>query len=114
VVIHSLVARFFLQAQCPIQGRPVLSPSEMTEIVRERLSQEDASIASGCSELFNEKLAKFLQNEADAVRQTRQRLGLTEKTEPGEEDSPAERAAASIRGWTARQLQIFLDTCIRR
>lgn len=127
------------QAICPVFESPILSPSDASERVSERVSKHDMSQEGGCSMDFKKNLVSFINKNITSAEKTRSILGLTGNISDSDGNLSKERIAASISGFTIRQLevsivpqfcielhlqlfevkiridwQVFLETCIGR
>ncbi|GBG75764.1 hypothetical protein CBR_g21008 [Chara braunii] len=104
------------KAQCPSRGEVSMAPGELKTKVLNRLDRPDMSPEHGCSVKFRSSLLAFLENEIGAISRARTKLGLPEApTEKDIESNHAlERTALYMRGLTRRQVEVFLETCIRR
>ncbi|XP_023733078.1 DNA-directed RNA polymerase III subunit 1 isoform X2 [Lactuca sativa] len=96
-----------VKATCPAGQHRGMSPTEICEMVDERLSMHDMSTEGGCSEDFRRKLKEFLEKKAATLEFTRRVLN-------GEESLTLENVAQSICGITSQQLKVFLEVCISR
>ncbi|KAJ3703258.1 hypothetical protein LUZ61_006963 [Rhynchospora tenuis] len=103
-----------LYATCPNRNQGVLSPSEILKITDERLSRPDMSFEGGCSRRFKELLEDFVKKRVKLWKNTRKSLNLDEDWMENKNSCPEERVAANISGISAKQLQVFLETCISR
>ncbi|KAJ4819747.1 DNA-directed RNA polymerase subunit [Rhynchospora pubera] len=103
-----------VMATCPNRNQGVLSPSEILKITDERLSRPDMSFEGGCSRRFKELLEDFVKKRVKLWRNTRKSLKLDEDWVENKKSCPEERVAANISGISAKQLQVFLETCISR
>uniref|UniRef100_A0A0E0KS82 DNA-directed RNA polymerase subunit n=1 Tax=Oryza punctata TaxID=4537 RepID=A0A0E0KS82_ORYPU len=103
-----------VMATCPQRGQNTVSPGEILQILNDKLSEHDASSDDGCSEKFKQLLMDFLEHRIKLLKSTRRALRLDED-HVGEKDSSFEESiAANISGISAKQLQVFLDTCLSR
>lgn len=100
-------------AICPRKPQDSLSPSKIVDIVNERLSKYDMSSEGGCSSAFKNLLLDFLHKRVAELRKTRTRLKLQEDGQ-NEDSGTLETVAANISGISAKQLQVFMETCISR
>lgn len=91
---------YFEKATCPAGQHRGMSPTEICEMVDERLSMHDMSTEGGCSEDFRRKLKEFLEKKAATLEFTRRVLN-------GEESLTLENVAQSICGITSQQLKVF-------
>ncbi|WOL00292.1 DNA-directed RNA polymerase III subunit 1 [Canna indica] len=102
-----------IMATCPPRGSDMLSPMEVSEILKDRL-EKYKSPEGGFSEFFKDLLTKFVDNRVNLFKETRKALKLDENHVARKDSSVLENVAANISGITSRQLQVFLDTCISR
>ncbi|XP_006653556.2 DNA-directed RNA polymerase III subunit 1 [Oryza brachyantha] len=102
-----------VMATCPQRGQNTLSPGEILQILNDKLSEHDASSDDGCSEKFKQLLKDFLEDRIKLLKSTRRALCLDEN-HVGKDSSIEESIAANISGISAKQLQVFLDTCLSR
>ncbi|KAG8082497.1 hypothetical protein GUJ93_ZPchr0014g47527 [Zizania palustris] len=103
-----------VMATCPQRGHDTLSPGEILQILNDKLSEHDASSDDGCSEKFKQLLTKFLEDRIQLLKNTRRSLHLDEDRVGKKDASIEECIAANISGISAKQLQVFLDTCLSR
>ncbi|KAL4189457.1 hypothetical protein AMTRI_Chr08g165460 [Amborella trichopoda] len=103
-----------IKATCPASVSASLSPSEISTIVNDRLSKHDMTPEGGCSMAFKEELSNFIKKRMDAIKKTRNMLGLDEDCVDKEKFSGLEHVAANISGISRQQLRVFLETCISR
>ncbi|TYK21239.1 DNA-directed RNA polymerase III subunit 1 [Cucumis melo var. makuwa] len=117
--------RLFLKAKatCPSDGNKILSPSEFSETVEDRLSKDDASPECGCSPAFIGSLKIFLNKYIEAQKKSWSTLLADNETavdksiiSSSDNDNIVIRnnVVQNIAGVTHRQLQVFLDTCLSR
>lgn len=102
------------KATCPADQHKGMSPSEIREMVDERLSMHDMTPEGGCSEDFRKKLKEFIEKYAVTLEITMRALQPHVGELNDEESRILETVAQSISGITSQQLQVFLDTCIYR
>ncbi|KAI5021835.1 hypothetical protein ZWY2020_058565 [Hordeum vulgare] len=102
-----------VMATCPQRGDDTLSPELILQMFNDKLSEQDAS-SGGCSDKFKEMLTKFFEDRIKILRSTRRALQLDEDRVGKRDSSIEERIAADISGVSAKQLQVFLDTCLSR
>uniref|UniRef100_A0A0D9ZMI7 DNA-directed RNA polymerase subunit n=1 Tax=Oryza glumipatula TaxID=40148 RepID=A0A0D9ZMI7_9ORYZ len=103
-----------VMATCPQRGQNTLSPGEILQILNDKLSEHDASSDDGCSEKFKQLLTYFLEDRIKLLKSTRRALLLDEDHVGERHSSFEESIAANISGISAKQLQVFLDTCLSR
>lgn len=103
-----------VMATCPQRGQDTLSPDEMLQMLNDKLSEHDTSSDGGCSEKFKQMLTKFLEDRIKLLKSTRRALHLDEDRVGKKDSSIEECIAANISGISAKQLQVFLDTCLSR
>ncbi|KAL5216799.1 hypothetical protein ABZP36_008200 [Zizania latifolia] len=103
-----------VMATCPQRGHDTLSPGEILQILNVKLSEHDASSDDSCSEKFKQLLTKFLEERIKLLKNTRRSLHLDEDHVGKKDSSIEECIAANISGISAKQLQVFLDTCLSR
>ncbi|CAA7389528.1 unnamed protein product [Spirodela intermedia] len=110
--LHQLFSK--IMATCPSGSHTTLSPSEIGQIVDERLSHPDMCVEGASSDAFKKSLKDFVDKAVSALKRTRRALQLDEDL-VGDGDSDAlESVAAKISGISRRQLKVFLETCISR
>ncbi|XP_042427158.1 DNA-directed RNA polymerase III subunit 1-like isoform X1 [Zingiber officinale] len=103
-----------IMATCPPREKNMLSPTEISNFVDDRLAKHDMSPEGGCSDCFKRSLSDFVQKRVTAWEYTRKALQLNEAV-VGEKCAGAlENVAANISGISPRQLEVFLETCISR
>ncbi|PWA85353.1 nuclear RNA polymerase C1 [Artemisia annua] len=102
------------KATCPADQHKGMSPSEIREMVDERLSMHDMTPEGGCSEDFRKKLKEFIEKYAVTLEITMRAFQPHVGELNDEESRILETVAQSISGITSQQLQVFLDTCIYR
>ncbi|XP_047079531.1 DNA-directed RNA polymerase III subunit 1-like [Lolium rigidum] len=102
-----------VMATCPQRGHDTLSPEVILQMLNDKLAEEDTA-SGGCSDSFKEMLTKFLEGRIKLVRSTRRALQLDENRVGRRNSSIEEGIAADISGISAKQLQVFLDTCLSR
>ncbi|XP_020113844.1 DNA-directed RNA polymerase III subunit 1 isoform X2 [Ananas comosus] len=103
-----------VMATCPHRVLDTLSPSEILQIMDDRLSKHDMSPEGGCSAAFKKLLTDFVNSRVVLMRNTRRALKLDEDHTEQKDISLTERIAANISGISSKQLQVFLDNCISR
>lgn len=92
-----------------------LSPAEITQIVDERLLKCDNMVTEeSCSSEFKQQLSDFIKKRIALLQRTRQVLQLNSVSLANKDCSKLETVAARISGISAKQLKVFLDTCISR
>lgn len=84
-----------------------MSPSEIREMVDERLSMHDMTPEGGCSEDFRKKLKQFIEKYAVTLEITMRALQPHVGELNDEESRILETVAQSISGITSQQLQVF-------
>ncbi|KAI4977830.1 hypothetical protein ZWY2020_014384 [Hordeum vulgare] len=102
-----------VMATCPQRGHETLSPDAISQMLNDKLSKQDTS-SGGCSDKFKELLTKFIGNRIKMLRSTRRALHLDEDHVGTKDSSIEECIAANISGISAKQLEVFLDTCLSR
>lgn len=102
------------KAICPIFESPALSPLDARQRVSDRMLKHDMSQDGGCSMDFKKKLDSFLDKNISAAEKTRSIMGLATENNIFDGSLVKEKIAASISGFTSRQLEVFLETCIGR
>jgi hypothetical protein len=107
-IISPKITLFSLQSVCPIFDTPAIAPSEARQRVLERLSKHDTSLEAGCSMDYKRKLELFLEQNISAAEKTRLAMGLDTENKSFDGSLVPERVAASISGFTARQLEVSL------
>ncbi|XP_075655363.1 DNA-directed RNA polymerase III subunit 1 isoform X2 [Castanea sativa] len=108
--------RLFLKskATCPAGGNACLSPSEVSERVESRLSEDDMTPEGGCSVAFKNSFKCFLDEYVKSLTKTRETLESVESLAGEENSEIRERIVKNISGVTPKQLEVFLNTCISR
>ncbi|XP_024019134.1 DNA-directed RNA polymerase III subunit 1 [Morus notabilis] len=108
--------RLFLKAKatCPAGGTEKLSPEKVSELVESRLSKKDMTPEGGCSAAFKNSLKSFLDNYVKAFKRTWDPCESTEGHAKMENSATTKNIVLQLSGATARQLEVFLDTCISR
>nr|CAB3487477.1 unnamed protein product [Digitaria exilis] len=103
-----------VMATCPPRGPDTLSPQDIRQMLDDKITQHDTSSDGACSEEFKKQLREFLEERIKLLECTRRALHLHEN-HVGKKDSCIEEfIAANISGISAKQLQVFLDTCFSR
>nr|CAB3484960.1 unnamed protein product [Digitaria exilis] len=103
-----------VMATCPPRGPDTLSPQDIRQMLDDKITQHDTSSDGACSEEFKKQLREFLEERIKLLECTRRALHLHEN-HVGKKDSCIEEfIAANISGISAKQLQVFLDTCFFR
>lgn len=106
----------FVQATCPIDGNKILSPSEFSETVEDRLSKNDATPEGGCSVAFIESLKIFLNKYVETQKRAWSALLADNESDAGktiigssENDNIVirKKVVQNIAGVTHRQLQVL-------
>ncbi|XP_073114015.1 DNA-directed RNA polymerase III subunit 1 [Elaeis guineensis] len=103
-----------IMATCPLREQDTLSPAEILHIMDDRLSKYDMTPEGGCSASFKKMLSDFLHKRVAALCNIRRALQLDENHLQKQDYSVLESVAANISGISAKQLQVFLETCISR
>ncbi|XP_038972864.1 DNA-directed RNA polymerase III subunit 1 isoform X2 [Phoenix dactylifera] len=103
-----------VMATCPLREQDTLSPAEILHTLDDRLSKYDTTPEGGCSAAFKKMLSDFLHKHAAAFSNIRRALQLDENHVQKKDSSVLESVAANISGISAKQLQVFLETCIFR
>lgn len=85
-----------------------MSPTEIREVVEERLSMHDMTPEGGCSEDFRKKLKQFLENIATTLDFTMKAI-MPRGQLNDDESLVFENVAQSVSGITPQQLQVFLN-----
>ncbi|CAI9301114.1 unnamed protein product [Lactuca saligna] len=98
---------------CPSGEHKGMSPTEIREVVEERLSMHDMTPEGGCSEDFRKKLKQFLENIATTLDFTMKAI-MPRGQLNHDESLVFENVAQSVSGITPQQLQVFMETCISR
>ncbi|GMN24465.1 hypothetical protein TIFTF001_000572 [Ficus carica] len=108
--------RLFLKAKatCPEEGNEKLSPEKVSELVESRLSKHDMTPEGGCSAAFKTSLKSFLDEYIKSLKRTWQTGESTVDSVKMENSATTEKIVQQITGATARQLEVFLETCISR
>ncbi|XP_068669233.1 DNA-directed RNA polymerase III subunit 1 [Aristolochia californica] len=111
--LHRLYMK--IKATCPATSSSTyLCPSEIEQIVDQRLSKHDTTPEGGCSSAFKKLLLDFLHERVTALRSNRRILELDEDCIGDKDCDVLEIVSANISGITSRQLQVFMETCISR
>ncbi|KAM6584549.1 hypothetical protein CsatB_011551 [Cannabis sativa] len=105
---------FKAKATSPARGNEKLSPEKVSEIVETRLSKHDLTPEGGCSAAFKTSLQSFLDEYVKALNRTQENFESKEDHSGKENSTTAEYIVKHISGVTAKQLEVFLDTCISR
>jgi len=101
-------------ATCPQRGPDTLSPADIRQMLEDKLTQHGTSSDGGCSQEFEKGLREFVEKRINLLECTRRALHL-DVGHVGKKDSCIEESiAANISGISAKQLQVFLDTCFSR
>ncbi|GMN24464.1 hypothetical protein TIFTF001_000573 [Ficus carica] len=108
--------RLFLKAKvtCPAEGVEKLSPEKVSELVESRLSKHDMTPEGGCSAAFKTSLKNFLDEYVKSLKRTWETCDSTKDRVKKENFAIVKQIVQQISGATARQLEVFLDTCISR
>ncbi|XP_062171677.1 DNA-directed RNA polymerase III subunit 1 [Alnus glutinosa] len=108
--------RLFLKAKatCPAGGNEYLSPSEVSERVESRLSEDDMTPEGGCSVAFKNSFKSFLDEYVKSLTKTREAFESVENLAAKENSAIREKIVKNISGVTPKQLEVFLNTCISR
>ncbi|KAL6133376.1 hypothetical protein ACLB2K_065613 [Fragaria x ananassa] len=109
--------RMFLKAKatCPTRKTDSsLSPEQVSEVVRSRLSEQDMIPEDGLSMGFKSSIEKFLDEYVKTPSKTQENMMLNQSTGWEVKSETLEKIVKSISGVTSRQLEVFLDTCISR
>lgn len=99
-------------ATCPRKLQDSLSPSDVVGYVNERLSKADMTPEGGCSSMFKKTLSEFVFKREAELRGAISRFKFQEDKK--EDSDMMEKFASYISGMSAKQLQVFLETCIYR
>lgn len=102
-----------VMATCPQRDNDILSPAEISQALGRRLSLCDMAPEGGCSLEFKQKLSDFTQKCITTLKKTRQTLQLDENC-INKGCCKTETVANRISGISAKQLEVFLETCISR
>lgn len=100
------------KATCPSYGQLGLPPTEIEKLFNERLTKPD--MTSETVGAFKTSLKKFMDSCIKDNISTRTKLGLPLDCNGGPDQTLLESTATYISGLTSRQLEVFLDTCIKR
>lgn len=84
----------------------MLSPTEISKIVNDRLAKHDMSPEGGCSAAFNKLLSDFVHKRAAALANIRKSLQLDEAVVEEKHSTALENIAANISGISSRQLEV--------
>ncbi|KQJ92760.1 DNA-directed RNA polymerase III subunit 1 [Brachypodium distachyon] len=102
-----------VKATCPQRGHDTLSPDVILQMFNDTLFKQETS-SGRCSDKLKEMLTKFLEDRVKMLRSTRRALHIDEDHVGRRDSSVEECIAADISGISAKQLQVFLDTCFSR
>ncbi|KAL0909312.1 hypothetical protein M5K25_020165 [Dendrobium thyrsiflorum] len=103
-----------VMATCPHRDNDILSPAEISQTLDRRFSRCDVAPEGGCSSEFKQKLSDFIQKRIITLQQTRQALQLDENPAINKGCCKREIVSTRISGISAKQLEVFLETCISR
>ncbi|ONM16384.1 DNA-directed RNA polymerase III subunit 1 [Zea mays] len=103
-----------VMATCPQRGSDTLSPVGIKQMLEDKFLQHDTSSDGGCSAEFKKNLTEFLDKRIELMKCTRRALHLHEDHVEKKDSCLEESIAAIISGISAKQLQVFLDTCLSR
>lgn len=108
--------RLFLKAKatCPAGINEYLSPSEVSERVERRFSEDNMTPEGGCSMEFKNSFKCFLDEYVKYLKKTREMLESVESLAAKENSEIRDRIVNNISGVTHKQLEVFLNTCISR
>ncbi|KAF4400135.1 hypothetical protein G4B88_021349 [Cannabis sativa] len=112
--LEDLFIHYDNTATSPARGNEKLSPEKVSEIVETRLSKHDLTPEGGCSAAFKTSLQSFLDEYVKALNRTQENFESKEDHSGKENSTTAEYIVKHISGVTAKQLEVFLDTCISR
>ena len=76
------------------------------------MSKHDTSLEAGCSMDYKRKLEEFMEKNISAAEKTRSAMGLDTENSVFDGSLVKERIAASISGFTARQLEVLGESLI--
>ncbi|CAB4304321.1 unnamed protein product [Prunus armeniaca] len=96
--------RLFLKAKatCPARENEYMSPEQVTEMVRSRLSKQEMTLDGSCSVGFKTSLEHFLNKYVEAFRKTHETFLLDDHS------AWKEKIVQNISGVTFRQLEMTL------
>ncbi|KAB2599003.1 DNA-directed RNA polymerase III subunit rpc1-like [Pyrus ussuriensis x Pyrus communis] len=102
--------RLFLKAKttCPAGKNEYVSPDQVSEMVRRRLSEPDITPEAECSAGFKTSLEEFLDEYVELFIKKHEIFMFDDDQIPAWK----EKIVQNIAGVTSRQLEVFLDTCI--
>ncbi|KAJ7520459.1 hypothetical protein O6H91_19G006700 [Diphasiastrum complanatum] len=103
-----------VKATCPPQSFSSLPPTELLNTLTSRLAHQDVSPESGCSTAFVKSLKEFMEEHISTISNTRSKLGLPMDCSREMDHFLEEKIAANVSGLSSRQLEVFLETCIKR
>ncbi|KAL6903610.1 hypothetical protein ACP4OV_004423 [Aristida adscensionis] len=103
-----------VMATCPLRGHDTLSPDDILRMLNDKLSEHGISSDGGCGEKIKEVLTEFLDNHIKLLKNTRRALHLDEDHVGKRNSCIEECIAANISGISAKQLEVFLNTCLSR
>ncbi|KAH0454085.1 hypothetical protein IEQ34_018409 [Dendrobium chrysotoxum] len=103
-----------VMATCPHRENDILSPAEISQTLDRRFSRCDMAPEGGCSSEFKQKLSDFIQKRIVTLQQTRLALQLDENPAINKGCCKRETVSTRISGISAKQLEVFLETCISR
>lgn len=114
----SWVDSVYLQATCPAGGNEYLSPSEVSERVESRLSEDDMTPEGGCSVAFKNSFKSFLDEYVKSLTKTREAFESVENLAAKENSAIREKIVKNISGVTPKQLEvlnvIFSKFCMQK
>lgn len=97
-----------IQATCPAGENESLSPDEVSEIVRSRLSKQDMTPDGGCSMGFKSSIEQFLDEYVKALRKTQETFLLNQSPGWKVKSATLEKIVQNISGVTSRQLKVLV------
>jgi DNA-directed RNA polymerase III subunit RPC1 len=103
----SWVDSVYLQATCPAGGNEYLSPSEVSERVESRLSEDDMTPEGGCSVAFKNSFKSFLDEYVKSLTKTREAFESVENLAAKENSAIREKIVKNISGVTPKQLEVL-------
>ncbi|KAL6650947.1 hypothetical protein ACP70R_009872 [Stipagrostis hirtigluma subsp. patula] len=103
-----------VKATCPQRGQDTLSPEDIRQMLKDKLLEHDTSSDGGCSDKFKKVLTDFLDHRIKLLKSTRRAFHLDEDHVGKRNSCTEEHFTANISGISAKQLEVFLDTCLSR
>ncbi|XP_031282387.1 DNA-directed RNA polymerase III subunit 1 [Pistacia vera] len=99
-----------VEATCPVGENKYLSPEEISEMVR-KLAEYGMNSDKCCSEAFIDSLRKFFEGRRDKLEN---KMKFIEDLSGDKNSDVLEKVVHKTSGITARQLEVFMETCFYR